>query len=163
MRELVNKPFSHFETVLLNESAHFDDMIEEEEKAIASEEAQMEIPASDEREPAAFEPEVHPEPLQQTEGMKPETEEEKYEPVPLFPENRFDVEKQKQKPRLPWCFIASVLLIGVIIGGVMGWVLFSGRRYIPDSVVKVLSETRQEPKGTVVSGTGYDSRQLACF
>ena len=73
MRELVNKPFSHFETVLLNESAHFDDMIEEEEKAIASEEAQMEIPASDEREPAAFEPEVHPEPLQQTEGMKPET------------------------------------------------------------------------------------------
>ena len=44
MRELVNKPFSHFETVLLNESAHFDDMIEEE-KAIASEEAQMEIPA----------------------------------------------------------------------------------------------------------------------
>lgn len=151
MRELVNKPFSHFETVLLNESAHFDDMIEEEEKAIASEEAQMEIPASDEREPAAFEPEVHPEPLQQTEGMKPETEEEKYEPVPLFPENHFDVEKQKQKPRLPWCFIASVLLIGVIIGGIMGWVLFSGRRYIPDSVVKVLSETRQEPKGTVVS------------
>ena len=42
--------------------------------------------------------------------------------------------------RLPWCMLATVLLAGVILGGIVVWSMFSGRRYIPESVVGILME-----------------------
>ena len=36
--------------------------------------------------------------------------------------------------------LATVLLAGVILGGIVVWSMFSGRRYIPESVVGILME-----------------------
>ena len=54
--------------------------------------------------------------------------------------------------------IASILLAGIFIGGIVTWVLTSGRRYIPEQVVeKLMNETQKTPAPVVVS----DSLQLA--
>ena len=40
--------------------------------------------------------------------------------------------------------IASILLVGIFIGGIVTWVLTSGRRYIPEQVVeKLMNETQK--------------------
>ena len=38
LRDLINRPFAHFETVVLNDSTNFDDLVEQDEKAEADEE-----------------------------------------------------------------------------------------------------------------------------
>ena len=51
MKELVNKPFSQFETVVLNEGVDFSDMEDENEPSVVEEE-----PVTETVEPAAAEP-----------------------------------------------------------------------------------------------------------
>ena len=43
MRDWVNRPFSHFETVVLNEGTHFDDMDEEEVTSVLSDEMSADL------------------------------------------------------------------------------------------------------------------------
>ncbi len=102
MRELVNKPFSQFETVVLNDGVEFSDLTddEEEEDEKPQETVVDEVPESNEpnernmanepNEPAIVkpEPEVEPEPLPVVEETNPEPEPVKPEPepVPVFEE-----------------------------------------------------------------------------
>ena len=132
LRELVNKPFSHFETVVLNENTHFDDL--EEVSSIEKEE-------TEENEEQEIVSEV--EPAEQLQDLTVvETQENKVsKDVPLVKETeeRENIAEHKEetqlnleedkKTRLPWCMIASVLLAGVILGGGIIWGLLSGRRY----------------------------------
>lgn len=53
--------------------------------------------------------------------------------------------------------IASILLAGIFIGGIVTWVLTSGRRYIPEQVVEKLMNEIQKTPAPVVS----DSLQVA--
>lgn len=124
--EGVNKPFAHFEPVVLKETTHFPDL-EEPVPATATppvaEEA--ETPAVAEVEEAVAPP-LSPD--------EPET------PVATAGEQ---VEVSTDAParhllRLPWCMMATLLLVGVLVGGGIVWALLSGRRYIPASVEKVL-------------------------
>ena len=117
MRDAVNKPFNHFETILLNESTHYDDIPEE----VSSQACQA---AND-----------------MTESVKTD--------VPA----REDILKDNPHRsgaylRLPWCLIASVLLAGILIGGGIAWGLLSGRRYIPESVIQILTEEKEEAEHT---------------
>lgn len=46
--------------------------------------------------------------------------------------------KQEKQPRIPWCMLAVILLAGVLLGGSIVWALVSGRRYIPESVIRYI-------------------------
>lgn len=147
LRDLINKPFSHFETVVLNENTHFDDMTEEvlNENTPSDTEEQPEQPEPEQSEPEPSEPE-------QPESEPSEPEQSEPEPVPAadvtehplvsLEEEHTDPEKSEIIPpegrrlfRIPWCMIATVLLAGVLIGGGVVWALLSGRRYIPEALV----------------------------
>lgn len=66
-------------------------------------------------------------------------------------------EPAEEKKNIPWCMIASILLVGIFIGGIVTWVLTSGRRYIPEQVVeKLMNETQKTPAPVVP-----DSLQVA--
>ena len=58
MKELVNKPFSQFETVMLNDGVEFEDIEDDEEAAVAEEEPAVEETPVAEEEPAVEEPPV---------------------------------------------------------------------------------------------------------
>ena len=146
LRELVNKPFSHFETVVLNENTHFDDL--EEVSNIEKEE-------TEENEEQEIVSEV--EPAEQSQDLiVVETQENKVsKDVPLVKETeeRENIAEHKEemqlnleedkKTRLPWCMIASVLLAGVILGGGIIWGLLSGRRYIPEAYLSSLVKEQE--------------------
>ena len=106
MRELVNKPFSGFETVALNDGVTFDDMpstealalVEDEEATTFVEEDATSTPAQEEDVvPVVEEPEpvvVEPEPV--VEEPAPVVEETTFvveEPAPVVEEPAFDVEE----------------------------------------------------------------------
>ena len=140
MRETVNKPFSHFETVLLNENTHFDDLEEEtvETAFVEAEEASHSCLEGS----TQTSPEVAVEAVAVEE--KSDKQEDVSENVMQMPQN--ELPEIKEEPvrknifRLPWCMLATVLLAGVILGGIVVWSMFSGRRYIPESVVGILME-----------------------
>lgn len=54
--------------------------------------------------------------------------------------------------------IASVLLVGIFIGGLITWALTSGRRYMPEEVVEYLMKQERQQKSVPVVP---DSVQLA--
>ena len=65
--------------------------------------------------------------------------------------------------RFPWCMIATVLLVGVVLGGIIVWSVFSGRRYIPESVVRMLMEREVSPlsKDTAVSSLALQTDSVS--
>ena len=65
--------------------------------------------------------------------------------------------------RFPWCMIATVLLVGVVLGGIIVWSVFSGRRYIPESVVRMLMEREITPlsKDTAVSSLALQTDSVS--
>lgn len=155
LRELVNKPFSHFETVVLNENTHFDDL--EEVSSIEKEETE-----ENEEQEIVSEVEL----AEQSQDLTVvETQENKVsKDVPLVKETeeRENIAEHKEetqlnleedkKTRLPWCMIASVLLAGVILGGGIIWGLLSGRRYIPEAY---LSSLVKEQEAIPLSNSSY--------
>lgn len=51
--------------------------------------------------------------------------------------NHTEVPQEQKRPFCyPWCMIAAILLIGVLVGGVACWILMSGRRYIPENIYR---------------------------
>lgn len=153
MRETVNKPFSHFETVLLNENTHFDDLEETTElegDTEGQEEGNGEIAfvEAEEASHSCLEGSTQTSAGVAVEAVAVEEKSDKQEDVSenvmQMPQN--ELPEIKEEPvrknifRLPWCMLATVLLAGVILGGLVVWSLFSGRRYIPESIVGILME-----------------------
>lgn len=126
----VNRPFSHFEPVALKETAHFSDL----EEPVAAAESQSVPEEETLDEPVAVDDPLLQAPLPSTPPAESEThvaaKEEKDEPAIVNPAPKVF--------RLPWCMIATLLLVGVLVGGAIVWTLLSGRRYIPASLEKVL-------------------------
>lgn len=183
LKDLVNKPFAHFQPVLLKDEVHFTDLPEgetgveaqetvtEEEKAgetdvviesptePATEETDEVLPQTEATSP------IEEEPVQAsiTEKVVSEKEEVKEKQEDTLPEKEeripaADLTPSGKEANVPWCMIASILLAGIFIGGIVTWVLTSGRRYIPEQVVeKLMNETQKTPAPVVVS----DSLQLA--
>lgn len=182
MRVTVNKPFEHFETVLLNEGTRFDDMdevssLEEdidtseeelgedtplqeadgniEDKGELKAEGNFEEPTTEETDNKAAIPEnLQEEPVREMTDSVKETEttvrDTDIVESPLrdtVESTRNDLESPVGKKwfRFPWCMVATVLLLGVILGGVIVWSVFSGRRYIPEAVVRMLMEKEANP------------------
>lgn len=171
LQDLVNKPFAHFQPVLLKDEVHFTDLPEgetevesqetvtEEEKAggtdaviesqtePATEEADEIQPQTETASPIEEEPVQAPiteEVISEEEEVKEKQEDtlsEKEEKIPAVA-----VTSSGKESNVPWCMIASILLVGIFIGGIVTWALTSGRRYIPEQVVeKLMNETQETP------------------
>ena len=184
MRDSINKPFAHFETVILNEHTHFEDMDEEgetspddasltEPETPVSEENHEEnhlsdvqgteeekLPVVDKEESQnadipqiessveaddASQSETHEEPVSQEAEKKevvpevvPATEHgsQSLSEIPLDSSDK-KIQKE-ERSKLPWCMYATILLVGVLIGGGIIWALLSGRRYIPEALLREL-------------------------
>lgn len=182
LKDLVNKPFAHFQPVLLKDEVHFTDLPEgetevESQEAVTEEEKTggTDVVIESPTEPATEEiDEVLPqteatspieeEPVQAsiTEKVVSEEEEVKEKQEDTLPEKEERIPAANQTPsgkeaNVPWCMIASILLAGIFIGGIVTWVLTSGRRYIPEQVVeKLMNETQKTPAPVVP-----DSLQVA--
>lgn len=61
------------------------------------------------------------------------------------------LQEQKRPFCYPWCMIAAILLIGVLVGGVACWILMSGRRYIPENIYRKIM-AQEEMLGQHTSG-----------
>ena len=122
MKELVNKPFSHFETVMLNEGVEFEDMKEPEPPAPEQQEPVAEEPVAEEpvaeqpvaEEPVAEEP-VAEEPV--AEQPKPAEEPAVVQP-PIMPafhkqthEEPKEEEMENKKKKSIWPSILKCLLV----------------------------------------------------
>lgn len=182
LKDLVNKPFAHFQPVLLKDEVHFTDLPEGETE-VESQETVTEVEKTGETdaviesltEPATEETDevlpqteaaslIEEEPVQAsiTEKVVSEEEEvkEKQEDTLSEKEERIpaaDLTPSGKEANVPWCMIASILLAGIFIGGIVTWVLTSGRRYIPEQVVEKLMNETQKTPAPVVS----DSLQVA--
>lgn len=198
MKNLINRPFSHFEPVILNEGTTMEAMeaglqpeevdmedadeseaagenievLEATGQASTGEEEQLEqdeptesekniieeeesaapvvLPTEEPAEPqgtAEVGPEVV-EPMNTPETADEETntviadESENAEPsvekpVETTVSNHVEVSQEQKRPFCyPWCMIAAILLIGVLVGGTACWILMSGRRYIPENIYR---------------------------
>lgn len=198
MKNLINRPFSHFEPVILNEGTTTEAMeaglqpeevdmedadeseaagenievLEATGQASTGEEEQLEqdeptesekniieeeesaapvvLPTEELAEPqgtAEVGPEVV-EPMNTPETADEETntvtadESENAEPsvekpVETTVSNHVEVSQEQKRPFCyPWCMIAAILLIGVLVGGTACWILMSGRRYIPENIYR---------------------------
>lgn len=181
LKDLVNKPFAHFQPVLLKDEVHFTDLPEgetgvESQEKVTKEEKTGETDAVIESptEPATEETDevlpqteaaspIEEEPVQApTEKVISEEEEVKEKQEDTLPEKEeripaADLTPSGKEANVPWCMIASILLAGIFIGGIVTWVLTSGRRYIPEQVVEKLMNETQKTPAPVVS----DSLQVA--
>lgn len=193
MRDSINKPFAYFETVILNEHTHFEDMDEEEERLSdesieqtspddasltepetpvseenheenhlsdvqGTEEEKLPVVDKEESQNAdipqiessveaddASQSETHEEPVSQEAEKKevvpevvPATEHgsQSLSEIPLDSSDK-KIQKE-ERSKLPWCMYATILLVGVLIGGGIIWALLSGRRYIPEALLREL-------------------------
>lgn len=182
LKDLVNKPFAHFQPVLLKDEVHFTDLPEGETE-VESQETVTEVEKTGETdaviesltEPATEETDevlpqteaaslIEEEPVQASIMEKVVSEEEevkeKQEDTLSEKEERIPaavLTPSGKEANVPWCMIASILLAGIFIGGIVTWVLTSGRRYIPEQVVEKLMNETQKTPAPVVS----DSLQVA--
>lgn len=66
--------------------------------------------------------------------------------------NHTEIPQEQKRPFCyPWCMIAAILLIGVLVGGVACWILMSGRRYIPENIYRRIM-AQEEMLGQYSSG-----------
>ena len=112
MKELVNKPFSQFETVVLNDGVEFDDEPEVEEPAIAEETPEPVVEPTPAPEP---EPVVVPEPEPEPEPM-PEPEPEA-DPAPVEEEVAEEAEEKSASYWWLWLLIAIIACVISFAGG----------------------------------------------
>ena len=132
MKELVNKPFSQFETVVLNDGVEFDDEPEVEEPAIAEETPEPVVEPTPEPEPEPVvvpepepepvivpepepEPVVVPEPEPEPEPM-PEPEPEA-DPAPVEEEVAEEAEEKSASYWWLWLLIAIIACVISFAGG----------------------------------------------
>ncbi|MCH5307393.1 MAG: HU family DNA-binding protein [Prevotella sp.] len=145
MKELVNKPFSHFETVVLNDGVEFDDIVESEK----SEEVRLSVPVDvaiktepnvDEQETATEEP--ISEIIEETKTKEQPAEEQKsvVEEDTEQDENVIGSEEDDKRPWWSW----MLACLGILL--LMGLSAYVGYKYghMQNSVVpsvKVVTDT----------------------
>ena len=133
MKDLVNKPFSHFETVVLNDKTHFDDIPENESPISDVETDESVKDASDstsenDSDEATLSEEVESvlEEVsdQSVEEENPVSAKAKEEQSFVQSESESVERRSASSTSIPWCMVASILLVGVIAGGFMVWSMF---------------------------------------
>ena len=149
MKDLVNKPFSHFETVVLNDKTYFDDMPENELPISDAEtdESVKDVPYStseNDSDEATLSEEVESvlEEVsdQSVEEENPVSAKAKEEQSFVQSESEAVERRSASSTSIPWCMVASILLVGVIAGGFMVWSMFRTA-----STVKMSSVEPKEP------------------
>lgn len=149
MKDLVNKPFSHFETVVLNDKTHFDDMLENESPISDAETDESVKDASDstsenDSDEATLSEEVESVleevSVQSVEEENPVSAKAKEGQSFVQSESESVVRRSASSTSIPWCMVASILLVGVIAGGFMVWSMFRTA-----STVKMSSVEPKEP------------------
>ena len=159
MRELVNKPFSQFETVVLNDGVVFEDIKDEvaEETAeapVAEEEpvaAPVEEPAVEEEPVVAEEPVVEEESFVEEEPVVAPVEDPVVEEEPAVEEKPVVAEEpvkeepelidfyEEEKPKrnwMHWLIACAVALILVLVAGYGGYQLGNQQvMLVPDTIV----------------------------
>ena len=147
MKDLVNKPFSHFETVVLNAKTHFDDMPENElpisdvETDESVKDASDSISENDSDEATLSEEvesvleEVSDQSVEEENPVSAKAKEEQ-----SFVQSESVERCSVSSTSIPWCMVASILLVGVIAGGFMVWSMFRTA-----SAVKMSSVEPKEP------------------
>lgn len=134
--EAVNKPFSHFETVMLKDSTHYSDLEEPATQASVPVVPDVLSESEDASQPAVIAPPAAP----SAEAPAATLEEPLTEP-------------ERSVLRLPWCMIAAVLLVGVLVGGGAVWSLLPAYPETDTVTVAkeaVVSDTFVAPKDTLV-------------
>ena len=149
MKDLVNKPFSHFETVVLNDKTHFDDMPENESPISDVETDESVKDASDstsenDSDEATLSEEVESV-LEEVSDQSVEEENSvsakaKEGQSFVLSESEAVERRSASSTSIPWCMVASILLVGVIAGGFMVWSMFRTA-----STVKMSSVEPKEP------------------
>lgn len=117
VRDAVNKPFSHFESVELRDDVRFDDVVEEEC-----------VSAADEVVTVADNSETHDEPVAEeqcevksSDGIVENNTAEKPDVVEVSQSNG---ESYRRKGSMHWHLLAAILFVGIVIGcGIMWGVL----------------------------------------
>lgn len=156
LRELINKPFAHFETVVLNDTTHFDDLKEddngnEEQDDILIDEAVGIEDESNDTQNSIASPVSVPTPTiteSSVEKQRAQNETELVIPqeVQTVVDARIEVTQQQPEPAPeyqplrksnPWCMYATILFCGIILGGGVAWFIMSGRRYVLETDVKI--------------------------
>lgn len=149
MKDLVNKPFSHFETVVLNDKTHFDDMLENESPISDAETDESVKDASDstsenDSDEATLSEEVESVleevSVQSVEEENPVSAKAKEGQSFVQSESESVDRRSASSTSIPWCMVASILLVGVIAGGFMVWSMFRTA-----STVKMSSVEPKEP------------------
>lgn len=149
MKDLVNKPFLHFETVVLNDKTHFDDMPENELPISDVETDESVKDASDstsgnDSDEATLSEEVESvlEEVsdQSVEEENPVSAKAKEEQSFVQSESEAVERRSASSTSIPWCMVASILLVGVIAGGFMVCSMFRTA-----STVKMSSVEPKEP------------------
>lgn len=149
MKDLVNKPFSHFETVVLNDKTHFDDMPENELPISDVETDESVKDASDSTsENDSDEATLSEEVESVLEEVSDQSVEEENPVSAKAKEGQSFVQSESEaverrstsSTSIPWCMVASILLVGVIAGGFMVWSMFRTA-----STVKMSSVEPKEP------------------
>lgn len=149
MKDLVNKPFSHFETVVLNDKTHFDDMPENESPISDAETDESVKDASDSiSENDSDEATLSEEVESVLEEVSDQSVEEENPVSAKAKEGQSFVQSESEaverrsasSTSIPWCMVASILLVGVIAGGFMVWSMFRTA-----STVKMSSVEPKEP------------------
>ena len=147
MKDLVNKPFSHFETVVLNDKTHFDDMPENELPISDVETDESVKDTSDSTsENDSYEATLSEEVESVLEEVSDQSVEEENPVSAKAKEEQSFVQSESVERRslsstsIPWCMVASILLVGVIAGGFMVWSMFRTA-----STVKMSSVEPKEP------------------
>lgn len=149
MKDLVNKPFSHFETVVLNDKTHFDDMPENESPISDVETDESVKDASDSTSENDSDEATSSEEVESVlEEVSDQSVEEENPVSAKAKEGQSFVQSESEaverrsasSTSIPWCMVASILLVGVIAGGFMVWSMFRTA-----STVKMSSVEPKEP------------------
>ena len=148
MKELVNKPFSQFETVVLNDGVEFDDVAEDNEEDVAPVEDVIspveELPvvemAQVEEEPQVVEtPQIEEEPQVEETPMVKLAEDEPVEEEPVADEEPVEEESSWKK----WLLTAAVVLV------LMGLSAYGGYYYAMRKMSAQKTETAEIKKDEV--------------
>ena len=158
MKELVNKPFSLFETVILNEGVTFDDLNQDAQEEDAAEEATIEeepakgepakeAPAKEKEEPAEEAPAAEEAPTEEEEPAKeevPAAEEEKPAEEEPAAEETADVDADEEdimplaapSGRRSWIRAAVCSLLALVVGFAAGYFTGHGLPSFPKAAVE---------------------------
>lgn len=140
LKDAVNKPFSHFEPIVLNENVHFDDIEEQVVSDVSSssssssecnqddvQEENIEISVCEDTKNAYTENE-NAENAENNNTEKKDTGKldetiEQHEGKPLDDKERKG-NLEKSYSRVPWCLMLMILIIGLVLGGIVSWLVF---------------------------------------